>query len=221
MAHRLTDSELVEFAGTDGILKILADATQDEYANGLLWYDRAHRFARKVSVLTGHRLETVAAVIARLSPQVSWRDNKLAAWEILTQSEYAAATRCYPDNVHRAEDIAAADSVAAVTEHVLPRKGYARPKISAFYRNIADPTCDGIATVDTWAIRVWLGDVLSSARTVSLKQSKAIQRDYVDAGQLAGLLSHQLQAVVWVAAHRLAKEGLQRNLFDFGLTFKI
>lgn len=223
MATRLDNATLAKHS-VDGILATLADSTAAEYETGRLWYRRANRFARKVSALSGLRPDTVAAVLARLSPQVSWADNKTAALEICCKLDtQPAAGRCYPDNVLRAEDIARADSAAVIAAEVLPRKGYARPKISAFYRNISDPDTDGIATVDTWAIRVWLGDCAAESYTVTLKQSRKIQADYIAAGRIVGLLSHELQAIVWVAAHRLAKEREQRSLFDFGigLTYKI
>jgi len=205
-----------------GILKILDEATPAEYDNGRQWYRRAHRFAAKVAALSGKNPHTVAAVIARLSPQVPWSDNKAAALEICCATdERPACTVCYPDNVIRAEDIAAADNAEVIALEVLPRKGYARPKISAFYTNIADPELDGVATVDTWAIRVWLGDCTGLAHTITAKQSRKIQADYINAARVANLLTHELQAVVWVAAHRLAKQGAQRDLFDTELSFKI
>lgn len=223
MAQRL-DNETLAAHSVDGILATLADSTAAEYQTGRLWYRRANRFARKLATLSGLRPDTVAAVLARLSPQVSWADNKTAALEICCKLDtQPAAGRCYPDNVIRAEDIVAADNDETIAAEVLPRKGYARPKISAFYRNIANPDEDGIATVDTWAIRVWLGDCCGPSHTVTLKQSRKIQADYIAAGRIAGLLSHELQAIVWVAAHRLAKEHEQRSLFDtgIGLSFKI
>lgn len=223
MAQRLENATLAAHS-VDGILATLADSTAAEYETGRGWYRRANRFARKLAALSGLDNDTVAAVLARLSPQVSWADNKAAALEICCKLDtQPAAGRCYPDNVFRAEAIVSADNEEVIAAEVLPKKGFARPKISAFFRNIANPEIDGIATVDTWAIRVWLGDCSGDSHTVTLKQSRKIQADYIAAGRIAGLLSHELQAIVWVAAHRLAKEREQRSLFDFGigLTYKI
>jgi len=223
MATRL-DNSVLEENDIHGILKILADSTAAEYENGRTWYRRANRFAKKVAALSGKDPATVAAVIARLSPQVAWSDNRIAAFEICCGLDARPACgKCYPDNVTRAEDIARDNCADTIAREVLPRKGYARPKISAFFQNIADPDIDGIATVDTWAIRVWVGDCTADAYTVTAKQSRKIQADYVAAARIAGLLSHELQAIVWVAAHRLAKESLQRSLFNIGigLAFKI
>lgn len=222
MSTRLDNSVLAEH-GIDGILKILADSTAAEYEIGRHWYRRANRFAAKVAALTGKRPATVAAVLARLSPQITWADNRAACLAVCAGIDSATLDQCYPDNIRRAERIAAEDTDEVIAAEVLPRKGYARPKISAFFHNIANPEIDGIATVDTWAIRIWLGDCMGDAYRVTAKQSRKIQADYIAAGRIAGLLSHELQAIVWVAAHRLAKEGLQRSLFDIGigLSFKI
>ena len=128
---------------------------------------------------------------------------------------------CYPDNILRAETIAEADTDEAIASEVLPRKGYARPKISAFYQNIVAPDCAQTVTVDTWAGRIWVGDCEAPSVRISAKESARIQSDYRSAADISGLLPQELQAITWVGAHRIAKEYGQRNLFDIGLAFKI
>jgi hypothetical protein len=208
-------------SGPDTILGVLSECTAAEYENGRLWYRRANRFARKLAALAGKKPETVAAVLARLSPQVSWADNKAAALEVCCGTEYEAANRCYPDNVLRAEALASEDSEAEIAKQVLPQKGYKRPKISAFYRNISAPEDPQAVTVDTWAARIWIGDCEAPALRISQAESERIQADYREAAAIAGLLPQELQAVVWIGAHRIAKERGQRNLFEIGLSFKI
>ena len=208
-------------SGANSILKTLADCTAAEWHHGRTWYRTAHRFCNKVAALTGKRPDTVAAVIARLSPQVSWADNKSAALEICGNGAGDACGRCYPDNVLRAEEIASANDSATIAAQVLPLKGYKRPKISAFYRNITQPQCAQSVTVDTWAARIWIGNCEAPAQRISANESARIQRDYIAAAELCSLLPQELQAITWIGAHRIRKESGQRNLFDIGLQFKI
>jgi len=209
-------------SGPNAILATLADCTAAEYENGRQWYRLANRFCHKVAALTGKRPETVAAIVARISPQVAWHDNKAAALEIASGAEtYDAAARCYPDNVYRAELIAAANDSAIIAAQVLASAKYKRPKISAFYRNITEPDSAAAVTVDTWAARIWIGNCEAPSVRISQAESIRIQADYVSAAALCGLLPQELQAVTWVGAHRIAKENGQRNLFDIGLQFKI
>jgi hypothetical protein len=208
-------------SGPNAILKTLADCTSEEWHHGRTWYRLAHRFCKKVAALTGKDPDTVAAVIARLSPRVSWADNKIAALEICGNGAGNAAGRCYPDNVIRAEEIAAANDSATIAAQVLPMKGYKRPKISAFYRNITEPNCPQSVTVDSWAARIWIGDCEAPTLRITAKESVRIQRDYIAAATLCDLLPQELQAITWIGAHRIRKESGQRNLFDIGLQFKI
>ena len=208
--------------GVNAILAVYADCLPHERAAGATWYRTAHRFAKKVAAVTGKDFRTVCAVLARISPQVSWADNKTAALEICSAAGAgAAAARCYPDNVHRAEDIAAEDSSAAIAREVLPTAKYKRSKISAFYRNIAEPADPQSVTVDTWAARIWCEDCAAPALRISLAESTRIADDYRSAAAIAGYLPQELQAIVWIGAHRIAKDRGQRSLFNAGLQFKV
>lgn len=209
-------------SGPDAILGVYSECIASEHAHGAVWYQTAHRFAHKVAALTGKRHATVCAVIARLSPQVSWADNKAAALAVCAAGAVSGAN-CYPDNILRAERIAAADNDAVIAAEVLPvkAKGYKRPKISAFYRNILAPEDSHTVTVDTWAARIWLGDCLAPELRITQAESERIQEDYRAAASIACVLPQVLQAIVWVGAHRIRKEYGQRNLFEVGLTYKI
>ena len=121
----------------------------------------------------------------------------------------------------RALTIAEADSDDIIADQVLPRAGFKRPKISAFYRNITAPDDAHAVTVDTWAARIWIGDCEAPAVRISSKESARIQSDYRAAARLCDVLPQELQAIVWIGAHRMARDRGQLSLFDIGLQFKI
>lgn len=207
-----------EHDGISAIFDVYALCLPSEKVHGRTWYRHANRFARKLGALSGKRTATVAAVIARLSPRITWAENKNSAFDVC---HGRAASVGYPDNVRRAELIADSDTDEAIAEHVLPHGKYKRPKISEFYRNIADPTNARAVTVDTWAARIWCGDCELTGLKVSADESARIQDDYRLAASVADILPQELQAIVWIGAHRIAKDNGQGSLFSVGLQFKI
>ncbi len=222
MANHPAVSSLVDsdHCGVSAILSVLGDCTEAEHSDGRNWYAVANRFAHKVSTRTDKRIETVCAVIARLSPQAEWSDNKRAAIEVC-YGRPVYGLQVYGDNVYRAGLIAEADTDEVIADQVLPKKGYARPKISMFYRNILNPANPTACTVDTWAARIWVGDCCGPSATINATDSARIQADYIAAAHTANLLPQQLQAITWVGAHRIRKERGQRSLFDIGAHYKI
>lgn len=209
-----------DHCGVTAILSVLADCTESEHSNGRKWYKTANRFSHKVSTRTGLRIETVCAVIARLSPQCEWQENKRGAIEVCN-GRPIYGLNIYGDNVYRAGLIAEADSDKVIAEQVLPRKGYERPKISKFYANILNPSDASAVTIDTWAGRIWIGDCNAPSVTINAADSARIQADYIAAAHTVNLLPQELQAITWVGAHRIRKEKGQRSLFDIGAHYKI
>ena len=47
----------------------------EDHANGLEWYDRAKRMAKKIAQDTGLDIKTVIGVMAALSPNNRWERN--------------------------------------------------------------------------------------------------------------------------------------------------
>ena len=86
---------------------------------------------------------------------------------------------------------------------------------------IANPETVGLVTVDTWAARIWVGDVDLTNLTVSAGESSRIQADYTLAAGTVGILPQEIQAITWVGAHRIKKDKGQHSLFEVGLIFKI
>ena len=215
-----------KFAKHNGISAILgtyANALPHEISDGTLWYSRANRFANKVAALTGKRPQTVAAIIARLSPQIRWDLNKVAALEVAAESPSVACDSIFSDNVNRALTIAGEDSDEAIAAQVLPiLPKYKRAKISRFYANIVAPDNAVAVTVDTWAAKIWIGERIDAPKLLITDSASArIRADYRSAATLVGILPQTLQAITWVAAHRIVTEKGQRSLFEVGLLHKI
>ena len=209
--------------GISAILGTYASAYPHEVSDGALWYSRAHKFCNKVAALTGKRPETVAAIVARISPRIRWQLNKVAALEIASEKPSSACDDIFSDNVNRALEISALDSQEAIALQVLPiLPKYPRAKISRFYRNILAPSDSYAVTVDTWAAKIWIGeDIQAPTIRIDTKVSARIRADYRSAAALVGISPQALQAITWVAAHRIVNEKGQRSLFEVGLLHKI
>lgn len=68
---------------TVNVTRMYRESTADERVEGLLWYPRAFLFAEQLAHETGHAVHTAAAVIAAVSPRLSWDLNQRLAARIL------------------------------------------------------------------------------------------------------------------------------------------
>lgn len=199
--------------GSAAVLSVYRAAEPVEYQDGRAWYATARAELAAMARRYHSTLNIAAAACARMSPQVAWRDNLEATRAVLSaayhrESEPLVAT-VYPYNLSAAMDIARArfnggNVREVIREHLAPLKGKPRPKISAFYDNLARANSAAV-TIDAWAIRIWLGDCAAPAMTATPKQIARIAKDYRAAANRIGLRGYELQAVTWVAAHRLAR----------------
>lgn len=64
------------------IANVLRQATLTEYHDGLGWYSYAQSIAHNISTQCDVPLETVADVIAALSPNCAWSQNIADAWKV-------------------------------------------------------------------------------------------------------------------------------------------
>jgi hypothetical protein len=159
------------------ILAWVALATPDEVSAGLAWYPDALAFCREVGRETGYAADVVAAVVAVLSSQTSWPENKANARKVIAWHQAGRTGRppgCpgYGENFRKARRILraadAGEPIRACASRALSSKGTGRivacngdhcgrahvhgPKHAPFYWSIiGDPDTP---TVDVWATRV-------------------------------------------------------------------
>lgn len=199
-----------------------AAATADK-SDGITWYSRALDLARE---LDPNNIERGAAVIAVLSPQLSWPRNIILARKVyamhgaaylgtpnpfLSPVMASAGFGCLPRNAVKAFQIVAGGDIATIVSG---------PKVTSFFANIIAPEAVESVTVDRHAIDIAVGSALSDnerARAIAGKDGyRRIAKMYVSA---AGILSkemgihltpNQVQAVTWVywrKNHALANHG--------------
>lgn len=209
------------YQGHDGqecIARTLDLSLPCEVEEGLAWYRQAYATAEEIADRFKLKTGTVCAVIARLSPQTRWDINVRAAVEVCEAyvkdrdvNRYVTA-EVYPANIVRALSILETQDYSLVRTQT-------GPKIEAFFDCIRTAGAAKTAVVDTWSARVWLGKLDVSDLRVSVAQHRKVAADYVELADTLSYRPADLQAIVWVAAHRLAR-GSQGSL-PFGLTAKL
>jgi hypothetical protein len=192
------------------ILAVFFKATDLETINGAEWYPAANHAAQIMAIRYSVTLETVAGVIAALSPNNKWERN-------LTDAD--SMIRAYSMGGHNA-----ADSIKVGTYNANKTKALAilsgddclqilgGLKVRAFYDCIigGDSVC-----VDGHAYAIWTGGYIPTTKTpkITPKLYDAISADYRLAAATINCIlqaeysAAQIQAITWVAWRRMIKEG--------------
>ena len=190
-------------------------ATTQEVQLGCDWYPSALKIAIRIATKYGLRVETVAGVIAALSPSNKWERNIYDA-EALIKVWRAGATRdevLDPDNpiirvcTYLLQKTKAWDILTTSDPVVDILKGV---KTIEFFNCITNPALDDVC-IDGHAYSVWLGErvTLKDVPNLSGKIRHTIKQDYRDATTFINeeLDEHyspaDIQAITWVTHKRI------------------
>ncbi len=133
------------------ILTYFDRATVAEIASGARWYGEARREAADLAAWCDFPLEVTAAILAHLSPQTRWEDNKRHAWELL--AEDVKPSGAIGDNVARARKALTAYYAG---EDPLSTFGPRAHKTRRFATAIIDGGTGTSVVIDIWAARAAL-----------------------------------------------------------------
>lgn len=172
------------------IIRIIGAATLPQVTDGAAWYADAHGEAVRIGTAYGVATDTVAAIIAALSPRNKWARNLADAEAFVAAAARGDARRpkacTFHANSAKAWDIATGTPWAEIMGGA---------KVRSFVANI---TGDAYAvTVDVWAVR---------AATLGAKDSvgkrKGEYETYANAYRIAaatlGITPSTAQAIAWV-----------------------
>lgn len=193
------------------ILAVFLAASDPERINGANWYATAQEAAATMAKRYGVSLDTVAGVVAALSPNNRWErnlrdaDNLIAAYTLGGPGDaLGVKTSTYGKNKAKA---------LAILQGADPLEALGGLKVRAFYGCIigANAVC-----IDGHAYAIWRGERISTSSTpkISAKLYASIVADYVKAtdtinGVLGGQYQpFQVQAITWLAWRRLNNGGL-------------
>lgn len=178
---------------TRNITREFRTASDAHRAEGMRWYAEARAEAVAMSEATGLPVESTVAIVAVLSPMLSWQRNLTVARAVCSQGEATGVLRA---NLAKAQRLVAGEPVEAVLSG---------QKVTAFYRNILSAGMDENVTVDRHAIDVAYGIRHAEAeRPQPGKAAYAVISDaYTRAARIlsAEVGEHvtpaQIQAVTW------------------------
>lgn len=179
---------------TRNITREFRAASAEHREAGMRWYAEAHAEAVALAGKTGLTVAHGAALLAVLSPMLSWKRNVALAHEMAD----TGTGRGLGPSIRKAERILAGEAPEAVV---------GGEKVTAFYRNILSAGADLGVTIDRHAI-----DVAHGARHAEADRpspGKRAYAAYADAyTRAARILSReigepvspaQIQAVTWVS----------------------
>ena len=185
-------------------------ATSQEVQLGCDWYRSAFQIADRISDKYGLPTETVAGVIAALSPNNRWERNIIDAENIIkcwaaggTDEDVLAVTCCtYSTMKQKALDI--------LTRDIPIVEILNGPKIIEFFNCITNPMLNDVC-IDGHAYSVWFGQRLTMKQVPNIgkKLRQQIKTDYVDACTFINeelnesFTPADIQAITWVTQKRI------------------
>lgn len=162
------------------------DATPTEIQNGREWYADAQEFAAALAAASPYSTEQCAYVIAALSPNVAWGENKASATAAVDGHRVGIDPRKWRGAGYGANKVKAARILDGDLDAL---QG---PKVTMFARGIVgDPDA---CTVDIWMQRA-VGMDTGSAPTKT--EHAAIRAAIEHAAQVTGETVREFQAIVW------------------------
>lgn len=198
------------------VTRMFRQSSPDQRAAGVEWYGRAHRLAVELadSLPTDHAhygdIERAAAVIAVLSPRERWETNvKLArlaysfSFEahshdvVQSQARFLAGVRTLGNNARKAWRLLATNEP---TDEIV-----SGPKVTAFWRTIANPLDPFAVVVDRHALAVAVGRRVTDAEHTALSSGRRYEQACDVYRRAAVILAREygpmgpstVQAVTW------------------------
>ena len=184
-------------------------ATSQEVQLGCDWYRSALNIAGRIADRYDMRIETVAGVIAALSPNNRWERNIIDAEAMIkcwsaggTDEDILAVKVCtYTKMQQKALDI--------LTRDIPIVEILNGPKIIEFFNCITNPMLNDVC-IDGHAYSVWFGQRLTMKQVPNIgkKLRQQIKTDYVDATSFINeelnesFTAADIQAITWVTHKR-------------------
>lgn len=170
------------------LLFLYGNATPQQRDEGENWYPKAAAFAAQLAAQYGIPREVAAGVVAVVSPQMKWRDNKSVALALVAAHAGGEGLphglAGYPTNHAKAWRMLTTGDVWANING---------PKVVPFLRNILGDWDE--VTCDIHACRAAYGHKFSNAPTGP--QRDYVAQAYTTAARLVRVYPAVFQAVVW------------------------
>lgn len=176
----------------ENIVACLDRATEDEYHDGMMWYSRAHEFARS---LDSNNVYRAAGVISALSPRKEWGLNM------------RMATRAFATGICSGNTTAMNRIAQSILDGTPAMDALNGDKTRQFCTAIARAGDSDIAVIDRHAYDAAVNIVHTDATrpAITKKVYRQFAEAYFQASIESGIPVAPLQAIVWVTWKREKK----------------
>lgn len=171
----------------------VATLSPSEFAGAVGWYPSAYGWCAEVAKTYGLPVETVAGIVAALSPNLNWNKNKEQALrfiEFSVSGKPLVGFMAYPANVAKAKRIFDGES---------PLNVLGGDKVRSFYRNLL--LDDTVVTIDRHALSIslyGLGGGKSGSMVTTSKGYDVAAQAYKTAAKILGIEHpYIVQSVTW------------------------
>lgn len=192
------------------ILAVLFQASEVEVQEGKAWYSNAFEICKAISLSYNvpGGIDTVAAVIAALSPNNRWERNVRDAESLIRVYTLGGEL----DAIKVSSYSKNKDKAIRILRGELPLDVLGGNKVRAFYQCIAGKNSEAVC-VDGHAYSIWIGQRVTTTKTpkISDKLYEQISSDYIRAAQVVNAATNscynaaQVQAITWIVWRNLFK----------------
>lgn len=179
-------------------------STNEEVKEGLIWYKKAHTFAALLAEKYNIPLIQVCGIIAALSPQVTWDQNRKLTIDFLNNGWVNNTTKL---RNYKCLAILETTDENNILEILSPSAKFLKSR--KFFINIYDYRRANDVTIDRHAIAAAIqphtqtAAISEAGRQISTNQYKFIESAFLRTAEIIGVKPHELQAVTWLTYRRL------------------
>lgn len=166
-------------------------ATEEQIADGLLWYKDANTFCVETAKQFGITPSIVASVVSALSPRNKWKTNlrdTISVLEAVSKGVGPNDIKVSTFHTNKFKAFAIANGQTEITND--SRKTY------SFVCNVGQLDADRV-TVDVWHLRACFDRTIGALGKLAYDQ---LERLTISKAKKLGLKGYEYQAIVWVSA---------------------
>lgn len=184
---------IVSKGGIDNIINVYNESSEEEKEYWGSWYQKAKLIVEDLANELDVPFQTMAAIVATLSPGNRWSTNIIAARKLVEKYKFNIdhqSLGAYGKQVEKAKQILQTNNL----EYVVG------PKVTVFFKSIVSPEqIKNELVLDTHAINIWRGEKkkIKSTNNPTKKEREQMISDYRKASEILGISLQSLQAVTW------------------------
>jgi hypothetical protein len=188
------------------LIRLYHKATDADVVQGIAWYPEARRIVCEWATTYCYHDDTVAGVIAALSPQMEWTRNLICADDILAgRPPSVLGLRSNIAKARLMRDSNPSESLSTRMMRLFP----SGPKVNSFALNLAGD--NSVVTVDTHAMQAGLNNVMARY-TLPWRPYRVFAECYARAAVSVAESPATFQAIIWHAWKRFYPRGVKNQL---------